>query len=544
MYVPGTDGVVGTARAAGTDRATNRIQLTLDAPARVYQFTRARSLALATAVLVVVWFAAILLTPWIRFVIYTPRAKTGFDVSLSILSLFVALVLALFPDEAERDRFRWLALGFAILGIGGLIFGYLAPLFDSTDDLGQAMYCSLAVRSSALLAMAIGLAAPDVPVLDRPRLISIGALAVALSAVAILFANRLPTLARVDDLAEAARQSDATLLGLSSAHWLLSAVPLGLAVAAAMGLIRHGMSGPGQSWLAVAMVLMAGSQLHMMFWPSAFSPVLTTASILRLAFTLVVVLGAVFALRGVAEERAAVLAAERELGARMAELASLRADFTAMVAHELAAPAAVLKGYAAMLSTGSLDHDRQKEAAAAIQDEADLIATLIEDVRTAASAEREDFSLRIVPTAVAPLLRDAAAYGRSLPGDHPVTLSCDVQARVMADPERIGQVLRNLVSNACKHTPPGTPVALRAEERGDFVRIEVADEGPGIHPDDLGRIFEKFSRGRNAVGERVPGVGLGLYLSRRITQSHGATLGVESTPGQGAAFWFEVTRSD
>ncbi len=544
MYVTGTDGVVGTARAAGTDRGANRIQLTLDAPARVYQFTRARSLALATAVLVVVWFAAILLTPWIRFVIYTPRAKTGFDVSLSILSLFVALVLALFPDEAERDRFRWLALGFAILGIGGLIFGYLAPLFDSTNGLGQAMYCSLAVRSSALIAMAIGLAAPDVPVLDRRRLISIGALAVALSAVAILFANRLPTLARVDDLAEAARQSDATLLGLSSAHWLLSAVPLGLALAAAMGLIRHGISGPGQSWLAVAMVLMAGSQLHMMFWPSAFSPVLTTASILRLAFTLVVVLGAVFALRGVAEERAAVLAAERELGARMAELASLRADFTAMVAHELAAPAAVLKGYAAMLSTGSLDHDRQKEAAAAIQDEADLIATLIEDVRAAASAERDDFSLRIVSTTVAPLLADAADYARTLPGDHPVTVSCNVRARIMVDPERIGQVLRNLVSNACKHTPPGTPVALRAEERRDCLRIEVADQGSGIHPDDLGRIFEKFGRGRNAVGERVPGVGLGLYLSRRIIQSHGATLGVESTPGQGAAFWFEVTRSD
>ncbi|HYP62100.1 MAG TPA: hypothetical protein VEQ36_16880, partial [Thermomicrobiales bacterium] len=83
---------MGTARAAGTDRTTNRIHTTLDVPARAYRFTRARSLALATAALVVVWFAAILLTPWIRFVVYTPRAKTGFDVSLSILGLFVALV--------------------------------------------------------------------------------------------------------------------------------------------------------------------------------------------------------------------------------------------------------------------------------------------------------------------------------------------------------------------------------------------------------------------------------------------------------------------
>jgi signal transduction histidine kinase len=536
----GTDGVVGIARAAGYDRATNRIDVTPDGPGCTCRFDRARSLASATAVLVVVWFAAILLTPWIRFVIYTPRAKTGFDVTLSILSLFVALVLALFPNEGERDRLRWLALGFTILGVGGLIFGYLAPLFDATDGLGQAMYCSLAVRSAALMAMAIGLAMPAVPSPDRGNLLAMSGVAVGLAAIAILFADQLPTLAHVDDLAAAARQSDATLGGLTTAHWLLSAVPLGLAVAAAIGLIRNGVAYTGQVWLAVGMVLMAGSQLHTMFWPSAFSPVLTTASILRLAFTLAVVFGAVFALRGVAEERAAVLAAERELGTRMAELARLRADFTAMVAHELAAPAAVLKGYAAMLTTGSLDYDRQKEAATAIQDEAELIATLIEDVRSAASAELDDFSLRIVPTAVAPLLADAAEYALSQPGEHPVSVSCDVQARILADPERLGQVLRNLVSNACKHTPPGTSVSLKVCERNDRVRIEVADDGPGIHPDDLGRIFEKFGRGRDAVGERVPGVGLGLYLSRRIIQSHGGRLGVESKPGKGATFWVEL----
>src|SRR6185369_7794802 len=131
-------------------------------------------------------------------------------------------------------------------------------------------------------------------------------------------------------------------------------------------------------------------------------------------------------------------------------------------------------------------------------------------------------------------------YARTQPGDHSVEWDSTVRARIMVDPDRIGQVLRNLVSNACKHTPPGTLVSLNACERDDFVRIEISDEGPGIHPDDLGRIFEKFGRGRNAVGERIPGVGLGLYLSRRIIQSHGATLGVESTPGEGAMFWVEL----
>src|SRR5688572_8181930 len=112
--------------------------------------------ALITAVLVVVWIVAILSTEYVRFVVFTPRAKTGFDVTLSLLSLFVALVLALFPNEENRDRLRWVSLGFATLGIGGLVFGYLAPLLQSNDNLERSMYCSLAVRTAALLVIAIG----------------------------------------------------------------------------------------------------------------------------------------------------------------------------------------------------------------------------------------------------------------------------------------------------------------------------------------------------------------------------------------------------
>jgi signal transduction histidine kinase len=402
------------------------------------------------------------------------------------------------------------------------------------------MYCSLVVRSAALLAMAIGLATPDPPAPTRRAVIAISASSIGLAAIAVLFADQFPVLAHVNDLEAVARESDATMNGLTTAHWVLSAVPLGLAIVAVGGVLRNAVLYAGRSWLAVAMVLIAGSQLHTMFWPSAFSPVLTTASVLRLAFTLVVAVGAFFALRSVADERADVLAAERELRARMADLARLRADFTAMVAHELASPAAVLQGYAAMLATGSLGPELQAEAAAAIRGEAELIETLIEDVRAASSAERDDFHVRLRRTAVVPLVAEAAAYGRSLPGEHPVDIAADADLWIEADPERIGQVLRNLVSNACKHTPPGTPVSVRAFERGDCVRIEVADAGPGIHPDDLSRIFEKFGRGRDAIGERIPGVGLGLYLSRRIIQAHGGHLGVESRPGEGATFWLEM----
>ncbi|MGI8485021.1 MAG: sensor histidine kinase [Thermomicrobiales bacterium] len=112
--------------------------------------------------------------------------------------------------------------------------------------------------------------------------------------------------------------------------------------------------------------------------------------------------------------------------------------------------------------------------------------------------------------------------------------------RVLADPELIGQVLRNLLGNALKHTPPGTLVTLRASRANGRVRIEVADEGPGIHQDDLPRIFKKFGRGHDAQGHRRAGMGLGLYLSRRIIEVHGGGLIVETEIGRGTTFSFEL----
>ena len=500
-------------------------------------------LAGLTAILILVWFIAILTTPYLRFVIFTPRAKTGFDVTLSLLSFFVALVLCLFPDDADKDRLSWVALGFAILGVGGLVFGYLTPLFENNAELGRSMYSSLAVRTMAILATSIGMAPHRAPRLSQRTLVVFIASAGLVTLLASTLSADLPALVQMDNFETAAKESRATLDGLTRWHWTLSSIPLALAVGAGLGSVRHAVALAGREWLVVGMVLMAGSQLHTMYWPSAYSPVLTTASILRLAFTVVVALGAVFALRQVAIERAAVLEAERELGRRLAELARLRADFSAMVAHELASPVAALRGYSAMLATGSLNSDVQREAGAAIRSESDLISTLISDVRAAASAERDDFAMRIEPVDLGPLLAEAVSYARSLPGAHPIDASGAADEHVLADRERLSQVLRNLLGNACKHTPPGTPITVRTLRTGDRVRIEVADAGPGIHPDDMERIFEKFGRGRALEGERATGAGLGLYLSRRIVDAHGGELGVAPSENAGATFWFELRAS-
>jgi Histidine kinase-, DNA gyrase B-, and HSP90-like ATPase len=87
---------------------------------------------------------------------------------------------------------------------------------------------------------------------------------------------------------------------------------------------------------------------------------------------------------------------------------------------------------------------------------------------------------------------------------------------------------------------PPSPIELRATRRRERIRIEVVDHGYGIHPDDMTRIVEKFGRGRDQGGRHVAGMGLGLYLSRRIVQAHGSELTVESVPGVGSVFGFDL----
>ena len=234
----------------------------------------------------------------------------------------------------------------------------------------------------------------------------------------------------------------------------------------------------------------------------------------------------------------------RETNRRLEELAALKADFTAMVAHELAAALAVIRGYADVLATGDLEPATRSRALAKIQAETDVLDALIADVRTAAAVEREDFAVEASLVPVEELLAEGAAFAATLPGAHPLVtvISAAGRGEVWVDEYRIGQVLRNLLSNAVKYSPDGAPIELRASsaEIPGRVRIEVADRGVGVHPDDAERIFEKFGRGRDESGNKVPGVGLGLYIIRRILRAHGSELTWEPAPEGGSVFGFEL----
>ena len=230
-----------------------------------------------------------------------------------------------------------------------------------------------------------------------------------------------------------------------------------------------------------------------------------------------------------------------EQSRRLSELTVLKADFTAMVVHELDSPLAAIRAFTEMLATGELNAAEQAKTISAIQAEIDALSALVADVKDAATVERDDFAVQLRAVSLDVLLADAVAFAKTLPDGHPFTAEIAPNEQVWADTGRISQVLRNLLSNAAKYSSTGAPIELRARRsEEDRVRIEVADHGQGVHPDDVARIFEKFGRGRDQSGQKVPGVGLGLYLSRRILQAHGSELTLSSAPGAGCVFGFEL----
>jgi signal transduction histidine kinase len=249
-------------------------------------------------------------------------------------------------------------------------------------------------------------------------------------------------------------------------------------------------------------------------------------------------------LAGMIAERTRAEEEIKEANRRLQELAVLKADFTRMVAHEFGGPLGAVRRLTEMLSAEGSDPGIRSYATATIEGEIDTLDILVADVRSAGEVERDDFRVALRPVPLAALLRNAEAYAENLPGDHPVEFvfddDLDKDARVRADPERVGQVLRNLLSNAAEYSPAGAPIEVPVvRDRGE-VRVEVVDRGTGIPPEDLVRIFEKFARGGNQKYRKAAGVGLGLYLSRRIIRSHGSELRASSAPGKGSVFVFEL----
>ncbi|HEX9161222.1 MAG TPA: HAMP domain-containing sensor histidine kinase [Thermoanaerobaculia bacterium] len=200
----------------------------------------------------------------------------------------------------------------------------------------------------------------------------------------------------------------------------------------------------------------------------------------------------------------------------------LRRQLMADVAHELRTPLAILQGRVEGLIDGVYPRDDQHLAE--LLEETQHLARLVEDLRTIANAEAGALELRKEMVEPAELIRDAAAaFGPGIKVNVPADLP-----PIDVDPLRIREVLLNLLSNAVRHTPAGGTVSISATMQSKGLVIKVSDNGSGIPPEELPRIFERFQKGRDSRGS-----GLGLAIARNLVIAHGGEIHAESIVGRG-----------
>jgi PAS domain S-box-containing protein len=229
-------------------------------------------------------------------------------------------------------------------------------------------------------------------------------------------------------------------------------------------------------------------------------------------------------------ELAAISAIIRDVSERKA-LERLQQEFLAMASHELRNPLGVIKGYAQLMRRrGTYD----EQAVDGIVSQSDRLGRLIEDLLLASQIAAERLILRPEELDLVEEVRAAVEHQRVNRAAIHVEAP-DEQLVVSADRLRLGQVLTNLLANAVKYAPPDTDIVVRAARADDEARIEVVDRGVGIPPDALPRLFERFYRVAGTA-ERVQGLGLGLYISRRIVEAHRGRISVVSEPGRGSTF--------
>jgi len=237
-------------------------------------------------------------------------------------------------------------------------------------------------------------------------------------------------------------------------------------------------------------------------------------------------------------ERAAWIKLQEELRDLKRQM-QLQEDFVSTISHELRTPLGFIKGYSTSLlrQDTSWDDATQKEFLTIIDEEADRLSLLIENVLESARLQSKTLPLRFQPIRLDAVLRDVIMRIRSRQKELDVSMELEAVAPISGDGVRLAQVFENLFTNAIKYAP-GSPLVVLLSQIEDNLLISFIDHGPGIPKESLPLLFERFYRVR---GEKtVTGTGLGLYICKQIILAHRGKIWAESTPGQGTTFFIEL----
>jgi PAS domain S-box-containing protein len=238
--------------------------------------------------------------------------------------------------------------------------------------------------------------------------------------------------------------------------------------------------------------------------------------------------GTVYAFRDLTDER---------------RLEELRADFVTTASHELRTPLAAVYGAAQTLRRHdfALDEAGRERFVSMIVEESDRLGRIVNEILLASQLDAGRFELANEPFEPGDLVARVVEAARThAPPGVTVEESAHDGPTVLADREKIRQVLVNLVENAVKYSPDGGRVDVRAESDSRFVRFWVRDEGLGVPPEEQARIFEKFYRVDPEMARGVGGTGLGLYICKELVERMGGRISLESEHGEGSTFFFEV----
>lgn len=224
-------------------------------------------------------------------------------------------------------------------------------------------------------------------------------------------------------------------------------------------------------------------------------------------------------------------------------------DFVNMVSHDIRTPLSSMKTFLEMLEQGAYGELNQagRGKSKMVLSAVGRLVGLVNDLLDIEKMESGNLVLKIRPTPVDRIVEGSLELVSGFAEQQGVKLeSVDLpQVEAAVDEDRIVQVLQNLLVNAVKFSPEGKAVTLAVVPAvgsggAGMLRFSVKDRGPGIKPEELGSLFERFIQLEGADGKRRGGTGLGLAICKEIVKKHGGRVGVESTPGKGSEFWFEV----
>lgn len=246
--------------------------------------------------------------------------------------------------------------------------------------------------------------------------------------------------------------------------------------------------------------------------------------------------------------QAANAIANAQLFEKIKELDRLKSDFVAVVSHEIRTPLTSIKGSLELLAeTPAFDYTPdQKELLEICQANTERLTVLVNDILDFSKMESSRLSMSFEQTDLRSILTDAVRNIEKQADRREQRISVvmpDSSVTVMADPNRIAQVLTNLLGNAIKFSETGTTIDITVSEEAEFAQVAIHDQGPGIRSEDVPKLFEKFRQLDGSSTRRVGGTGLGLVICKRIVEQHGGRIWVESEPSKGSTFTFTLRKT-